>query len=236
MSFVSDMEVTYVPVSNPERKQLEQADERTLVWMQCLRNEAEGINDEHLERFERTTRGCVARFDENLPPTLDPEALAEIRGILLDVIRGLDKEAAERAGPLDMVDGLMVSLESIRQILRDILDEDIGKGSDAKALTEQLVEWLPGITQKQLAHLLNVSEKTFQRWRAGGGPPRRRLEIVTRLVALLRRGWTPHGVLAWFGRPREDLDGRTPIDLLDDPAAERELMDAARFGRAGHGA
>jgi hypothetical protein len=55
------------------------------------------------------------------------------------------------------------------------------------------------------------------------------------LVALLWRAWTPAGVVAWFYRQRRDLDGKPPIDVLDDPEYERSLMTAARQGRAQHG-
>ena len=53
---------------------------------------------------------------------------------------------------------------------------------------------------------------------------------------LLAETFTPEGALAWFDRPRRDLGGAAPIDLLDDPAAHDALLDAARRGRAGHGA
>ena len=41
--------------------------------------------------------------------------------------------------------------------------------------------------------------------------------------------------MAWFYRGRTDLDGKPPIDVLDDPEYERALMIAARQGRAQHG-
>jgi uncharacterized protein (DUF2384 family) len=42
-------------------------------------------------------------------------------------------------------------------------------------------------------------------------------------------------VIAWFHRPRRDLDGRTPISLLDEAGSEHVLLSAARSGRNQYG-
>jgi hypothetical protein len=46
-----------------------------------------------------------------------------------------------------------------------------------------------------------------RRRRDGGGVTSPRLEIVARLVAILRHAWTDRGVLAWFAKPRPELGG-----------------------------
>jgi hypothetical protein len=55
---------------------------------------------------------------------------------------------------------------------------------------------------------------------------------VAALVAVLRHDWTEDGIVAWFNRPRRDLDGRAPIALLDDPNSEQALLSAARSSRS----
>ncbi|HEX2161523.1 MAG TPA: hypothetical protein VHF88_06855, partial [Thermoleophilaceae bacterium] len=67
----------------------------------------------------------------------------------------------------------------------------------------------------------------------GGADPR--LTLVARLVSILRHAWTPAGVVAWFDRPRRELDGRAPRELLDDPANERILIATARSSRNQYG-
>jgi hypothetical protein len=39
-------------------------------------------------------------------------------------------------------------------------------------------------------------------------------------------------IVAWFYRPRRDLDGRKPIALLDDPNEDYALISAARSSRS----
>lgn len=89
--------------------------------------------------------------------------------------------------------------------------------------------------QRDLAELLAVTPRTVHRWSSQAGEPEHRLQLVARLVAVLRHAWTPKGILAWFHRPRRDLDEKRPIDLLDDPAAERSLLSAARSSRNQYG-
>ena len=52
---------------------------------------------------------------------------------------------------------------------------------------------------------------------------------------MLRHAWTPKGVLAWYHRPRRDLGGKAPLELLDDPGSERLLLSAARDSRTQYG-
>lgn len=56
---------------------------------------------------------------------------------------------------------------------------------------------------------------------------------MARLVAILRHAWTEDGIVAWFHRPRRDLQGQRPIAVLKDPNYdEDELISAARAGRS----
>lgn len=94
-----------------------------------------------------------------------------------------------------------------------------------------LEAWLPSLTLSELSGLVGLSERQIQRRRRDEAASTPRLQIVTRLVAILRHAWSDQGVYLWFTRPRPDLDGRAPVDLLDDPARERSLLIAARSGR-----
>lgn len=222
-------------VAHDERNQLEALDEQIERWIAAIRDEAESIDPEQVQLIVKTAKRLAHRLDENLPPSLDPAALAEIRGILLGGIRRLEEESDETR-PLDTLDDFVVRAESIRHIIRDALDEDIGvNAADASALIALLSEWLPRVTRKQLAELAGVDVRTVQRWVRDGGVAPRRLYIVAKLAAILRHGWTPEGVVAWFYRPRHDLEGTPPIELLDQPAFEQALIVAAREGRAQRG-
>ena len=222
-----------VIVPQDDRALLEAVDNAIELWIRALRDEVETLDPEHLELIVKTAKRLATRLDQNLPPSLDPVAVAEIRGILLDGIRKLDEDEPM---PLDIVDDFVVRAEAIRHIVRDALDEDLGVDQrNAGALSRLLVEWLPRVTRKQLAELMEIDVRTFHRWLSDGGDAPRRLLMVARLVALLRNAWTPEGVVAWFYRSRRDLGDVRPIDIIDDPAQERLLISAAREGRAQHG-
>ncbi|MEW6582584.1 MAG: hypothetical protein AB1416_07480 [Actinomycetota bacterium] len=189
-----------------------------------------------LREFVATAPTWATALNDAVPDTLPPHALAEIRGLIIEALGLLQGPTLEQR-PADALEGVLVKLEAVRHILRDQLDGALeADEADAKAVLGRLEEWLPGVAQSEIAQLVHVTPRTLQRWRRDGGATPRRLLLVTRLAALLHQSWTPAGVLAWFHRARPELDGSRPIDLLEDPRSEAVLLDAARRGRAGHGA
>ena len=214
-----------------ERAALTEADGQLSEWQQALeaaaRNEA--VDEDVIDRIYETAREAVARVNANLPPQVDADARDEIRRRLIYL---LTLRPDEGLLPLDLADRVLMEAEAIRHVMRDLLQEQPpAELRDAGALIALLEEWLPSLPVKQLAELLGVSERQVQRRRNDGGPSTHRMQIVARLVATLRHAWTEQGVYAWFSRPREDLGGAAPIELLDDAAHEPELMRAARAGR-----
>jgi uncharacterized protein (DUF2384 family) len=220
--------------SQSERHVLEELDNRIQQWIQIVRDEADCIDPEQFHRFRETAQRLALRLDEQLPPSLDPAVSNEIRAVMIGGLRRVDELGDDR--PLDVLDDFILRAESIRHIVRDALDEDVpADPKDTQTLATLVVDWLPTATRIRLAKLLGVNQKTLKRWVEAGGPPSRRLFIVANLVLLLKDAWTAEGVLAWFERPRRDLDGRRPIEVIDDPDFERALIEAAREGRAQHG-
>ncbi|HEY2055546.1 MAG TPA: hypothetical protein VGH14_16565 [Solirubrobacterales bacterium] len=231
-------------LSKPERQQLQRLEDIIERWQAQLRDELTQDVDEHkggspfdiayTERFVRTAQRLSSQVNKELPPDFDPGALAEIRGHLINGLEALNEIDENR--PLDGIDSFAVHAEAVRHIVRDALDGQAkGDEADAGELLEGLSMQLPGVTRKELSGLLGIGERQVQRLAKGGSRPSDRLRLVSRLVALLWRAWTPAGVVAWFYRQRSDLDGKPPIDVLDDPEYERSLMTAARQGRAQHG-
>lgn len=94
-----------------------------------------------------------------------------------------------------------------------------------------LEAWLPSVGGADLAAMLGQSVRQVQRRRLADAPASSREQLVARLVAILRHSWTDAGVVAWFHRPRADLGGAAPLELLDDPDQERGLLTVARSGR-----
>lgn len=192
-----------------------------------------GVDHEYADRLAETAKRLTSGLNAQLPPDLDPETLAEARGhiiVMMDVLLGRQGEL------LDAMDTLLVEAEALRHIVRDALDEEVpGHPQDGAAQVLALERWLPRVSQAEKAELVGVSTRTFQRIGKGEAPGNRRLDLVARLAAILHRAWTPEGVVAWFHRARPELDDRSPLAVLDDPDWERELLLAARRGRAQHG-
>lgn len=197
-----------------------------------LGDAANGVRDQaYQQRAEDTMRRLVQLDDDLHVADFAPEWVVEFRGLLLDGVRALQTEA-----PLDAYDKLLLNTEAIRHLMRDATDGHVqGSEDNIGVVIEQLTQWLPRVSQSEMAGLMGISTRQFQRWSASSAAPSRRAQLVAHLIAILRRSWTPEGVVAWFYRPRPGLDARAPIDVLDDPADEQELFVAVRQGRAQHG-
>ncbi|HUN79422.1 MAG TPA: hypothetical protein VMU32_10905 [Solirubrobacteraceae bacterium] len=193
------------------------------------------IPADYVDRWQHTASRLSDAINRSVPPSLDAEQVAEIRGELLKILQQVAD--GDPARPLDSVETALLGLEAIRHIVRDALDRQAPGTGDARALLLGLQETLPRVGRRELAELLGVSERSIQRILASPTPvaPDRRLELLAGLVALLRRGWTPEGVVAWFKRPRPELAGRSPLEAIDDPESEQAIFELARHGRAEHG-
>jgi hypothetical protein len=169
----------------------------------------------------------------DLKPQLEAADLSyEQRATLYSAL--VDVSAAMNADPGDLnrFEAALVGIERVRHVIRDALDEFVGgANADRRRLLQELDRSLPDVRQTDIAELLAVDPRTIRRWMSGPGEPEHRLQIVAHLVAVLRHAWTSKGTLAWFHRPRRDLDGKSPIQLLDDPGSEHSLLSAARSSR-----
>lgn len=190
---------------------------------------------DYLDRWQHTASRLSDSINRSVPPSLEPEQLAEIRGELLEILQRVADQ--DPARPLDSVEAALLGLEAIRHVVRDALDQQPPGEGDARALLHNLQEALPRVGRKDLAELLGTSERSIQRTLASATPvePSRRLQILARLVVLLRRGWTPEGVVAWLHRSRPELGDRSVLEAIDDAGREQEILELARHGRAQHG-
>src|SRR5947209_8755496 len=177
------------PVAYPERARLEELEDLLEDWKRRILEELEETDDGSTEidpalsaRFKETSRRLLEINGKLRKEDWDPEALAEIRGILLDGLSTLEEIGPSR--PLDVLDDFLVRMEAVRHLVRDALDAHVaGDGQDARALMQDLNEWLPGIRRADLARLLDRTPRHVQRWTTDGGKAPRRLQLVTRLVA-----------------------------------------------------
>lgn len=215
-----------------ERAALRDADDKLLRLQEALEAAIENnaLDRDALSRLRETGEQVIRRLNDELPPQVDAEARDEIRRRLLDMLT----LGAQEGEPLDIADRALIEAEAVRHVMRDLLQEQppvrLRNAAEALGL---ISEWLPGLSLVQIAELTGMSARQVQRIRAGQatGSSSSRVQLVARLAAMLRMAWTDQGVYSWFTRPRKQLGDHSPLELLDDPAYERELLLLARAGR-----
>lgn len=226
--------------TSPERDRLATIEELTqelVEWRAALDAAlgelSTGLTDETYQQRMKDTVARLVQVDGELHKAdFDPEWIAEFRGLLLDSLRAMQDEE-----PLDAFDKLLLNIEAMRHLLRDALDGHVeGSEEDIATVVHQLQQWLPRVSQSELAGLMGISTRQYQRWGQTHSEPSRRAQVVVRLITILRRSWTDAGVVAWFYRPRPGLDDKTPVDVIDDIAYEQAIFREVRQGRAQHGA
>lgn len=132
---------------------------------------------------------------------------------------------------------LRMALDSLAQAFASIAeDQPVSDDRTGK----ELVAWLVATTeapQAQIAGLIGVSPRQFQRWLSPSesaspeGNDLRRVRAIARIVNQLRFSLTPAGVVEWFSWRSPELRKR-PIDLLDTPAQLPRLIGLASDLRA----
>jgi len=192
---------------------------------------ASEVDDSFDGRWQGVRSRITAIQHDVHPPDYDKDQVVELYQSLLEIKELLN--TSEEPCHLDTCDQLLVNIERIRHVVRDALDEHVGGvQSDVGLVMADLARWLPSTPDRVVAELVGVDRRTLSRWKKQSGPPRRRVRMVASLVAVLRHNWTEEGIVAWFYRPRRDLDGRKPIALLDDPNEDYALISAARSSRS----
>jgi len=214
-----------------DRAALIEADDELVGLQAALEAAAKNnaIDADAVDRLRETAQAAVARVNAKLPMHVDADARDEIRRRLLDMVT----MRLDDGDLLDLADRALIEAEAVRHVVRDLLDEQPPVELREEGAAIRLLEaWLPDLSVGELADLIHVSVRQLQRRRRdGGGVSSQRLQTVARLTAILRHSWSDRGVLAWFNRPRSDLGNRAPIELLDDPDRERDLLLLARAGR-----
>lgn len=164
---------------------------------------------------------------------VDPYLFVAAQGALIRALLLLDSGNAAIARK-----EMRTRLEQMRQVFRDIAE---GGPLYEERSAKQIARWLAHCletSQASLADLLGVSTRTLQRWISETdtaqpeGEDARRVRVVARIVNHLRHSLTGPGVVRWFDLPHPLLNGRRPIDLLDDPGAVEQLSALAASVRS----
>ena len=100
---------------------------------------------------------------------------------------------------------------------------------------EFILRTLRNLGVSEVAEVLGVSARTVGAWRHGTTVKQNasRVVLVAQLLTYLRASMTPRGMMMWFHAKRDQLDGNTPLQLLenDEATAHRVLLSLARGAR-----
>ncbi len=175
----------------------------------------------------------VAAMSDDDTLRVDPYLLVAAQRALIGSLRALDSEDVAWTRRQ-----MRLRLEQIRQVYRDLAE---GGPLYQDRPTKEIVRWLVSVVdmpQGRLAELFGVSPRSFQRWVSESDPvspegdDARRVRVVAAAVNHLRHALTGPGTVAWFEHPHPRLDGRRPIDLLDEVDASARLMALAASTRS----
>jgi hypothetical protein len=175
---------------------------------------------------------AISAGDQHDLAIVNPWLWIQVQGAALRAQAALREDDPERRRQLRL------ALEQMRFLFSRIAErEPIGEDQSAKEVARWLETTLRSVSQQQKADLLHVGARTYQRWisdrdvTSPTGTDERRLRVVARIANQLRHSLTGPGVIEWFNRPRADLDGASPSDVLDDPDRLEGLLAAAAASR-----
>jgi uncharacterized protein (DUF2384 family) len=188
---------------------------------------------EDLRFFVEDLADKLIDHPEDAPIRVDPYFLLAAQRALIGALRALDSD-----DPASARRQLRIRLEQLRQVYRDLAE---GAAIYEERPAKEVARWLDqalDVSQARLAELLGVSARTFQRWVsesdqvAPEGEDARRLRVIATAANHLRHVLTGPGVVHWFEQPNPQVDGRRPLDLLEQPEAAGQLTTLAASTRS----
>lgn len=116
-----------------------------------------------------------------------------------------------------------------REVARSVID-------DPRAAADFVLHEMEGVDQTELAKLLGYgSERSLSEHVAADRTPNVRTDndrivLIAHIVFDLRNAMSPQGMLAWFYRPRAQLGGKSPVDVINEDlrVADRPIRSLAR--------
>lgn len=164
---------------------------------------------------------------------IDPYLLVALQQGVISALRalGVAKTADKRRQ-------LRIALERMRQALRDVAE---GMPASEDRSAREIVRWLVDVLdvpQADIAELLGVHPRKFQRWLSTADPSEPhdedalKIRMLARITNHLRHAFSGPGVVAWLERPHPELKGQAPMDLLNKRQTFEQLTSLAAAARS----
>ena len=189
-------------------------------------------NTEPLQAYRRA-REAIREF-AGVPEWRDNPVVRELLDLALELATRVEADPTGEDFGWNVRETSDEIVEVIDALRREIEHREL---DDPTAAAGFVIRELDALNQSEVAGLLAVDPRTVRAWKASLPKEIRkspeRVVLVAQIIYDLRNSMTPHGMILWFKRPRPQLKGRTPIQLLDrDPIrAADPLRDLARGAR-----
>jgi transcriptional regulator with XRE-family HTH domain len=179
----------------------------------------------------RGVEDAVLDLANAMPEGVDDYDVRKLLEFMLELRRRLENDplGEDRRGEVELT--TMQTADVVGRIRRRLLHQRL---DDPKIAVQFILRTLAGVPAAEVASLLGVSTKTVTAWRHGNAVRQnaRRVILVAQVLVHLRGFMTPRGMSMWFDAERDQLDGRSPLKLLeeDEAAAYPALIALARGG------
>jgi hypothetical protein len=194
--------------------------------------EPDGIAAQRQEWY-RQVQDAVLTLSATFPDGVDDYDLRKLLEYTVELGKLIeaDCEGLDPEGEVELA--WMRTADVLRRIQRRVFHQNL---DDPAAALELIFGVFANVNLSDVATLLDTSTKTAAAWKAGApvrlSAKRRRIVTVAQILSYLRDSITPHGLVMWFEAERDQLDGLTPLEVLDeDPNAYARLIDLARGSR-----
>jgi DNA-binding transcriptional regulator YiaG len=227
---------------------------QTIPGLKEFREKAEQIEDlvtppesieelvkdrESLSSFERRlawhrrVADAVLDLSNSMPEGIEDYDVRKLLELVvqLRVLLDADPNARDSDGAIELA--TMRTADVARRLHRRLVHDQL---DDPQVAVRMVMDGLAQIQVSEVAKLLGVSTKTIRAWQQGS-PVRQnasRVVLVAQLLSYLRGSMSAMGVMMWFDAERDQLGGRTPLQLLehDTASAFEPLSGLARGARA----
>jgi cold shock protein len=176
---------------------------------------------------------AVRSFTSN-PAWRDDPVVRELleETLILQELLILDPEVTDPEWKIREQVGHIQDIQEViqnRTVLNDLDDPSVA--------ARYIVSVLDDVDQEAIAEIVGVDARTLRAWKNADVSVRKnqeRIVLVAQLTNELLRSFTAWGAVAWFKRPRRQLAGRSPLDLIvrNPLEADEVLRQLAQGGRA----
>jgi transcriptional regulator with XRE-family HTH domain len=228
------------PIQNWQRKTSEQLPKivpRALVedGSACVEEEDKGDWVAKRTQLIEKIIDCILDIANGMPEGVEDPGVARMLSRAVDLQRaassdpdGADPDWQVKQAARNLKDAVHLMERRLSRLRLD----------DPTEAASSVIKVLQNVEAQRVAKLLGVSPKTVSQWRSGKVSAIKkapgRVVFVAQIVRYLQSTWTPHGILAWFETPRQQLAGKAPLQLIDSENAEEwgKLRELARGSRS----